>query len=103
MQCGQELAIFHSSAAQPGFIDRLSRMIAVFKSCGLTPQGLRELAARSEGLLKAKLTDAALIFEKYEELLKDGYADNQDYFTLACLLAPELRNVKRYFGIYRRL
>lgn len=94
MQCGQELAIFHSSAAQPGFIDRLSRMIAVFKSCGLTPQGLRELAARSEGLLKAKLTDAALIFEKYEELLKGGYADNQDYFTLACLLAPNCGTLK---------
>lgn len=94
MQCEQELTVFHSSADKSGFIDRLSRMIAVFKSCGLTPQGLRELAARSEGLLKAKLTDAAVIFEKYEELLKGGYADNQDYFALACLLAPHCETLK---------
>lgn len=94
MECAGELTVFKSSAGQPGFIERFARMLAVFKSCGLAPKDLRELSLKNSGLLKAKLADSAVIFEKYEELLTGRYADNQDYFMLACTLAGECGPLK---------
>lgn len=89
MQCREQLSVFNSSAGQPGLTERLARMLSIFKSCGLSPQDVKELSEKSGGLLKAKLQDAALVFEKYEELIQGRYADTQDYFILAGSLASQ--------------
>ena len=89
MQCREQLSVFNSSAGQPGLTERLARMLSIFKSCGLSPQDVKELSEKSGGLLKAKLQDAALVFEKYEELIQGRYADTQDYFILAGSLVSQ--------------
>lgn len=96
MQCADRLKIFSSCSGQPAFIDKLSRMIAVFKGCGLTPEHVEELALKaSNGLLKAKLTDAAVIYAEYERLTEGKYTDTQDHFILACLLADKCPQLKQ--------
>lgn len=54
------------------------------KSCGVSAQRLRELAQeRPDGLLRRKLEDSCLICERYQALLNEGYADNNDLFRMA--------------------
>lgn len=72
------------------FIDMLLRISDELKTCGVGPDKLRRAAGMLDGSarLQAKLLDLALIFERYEELINNGYADPaDDAGRLASMLA----------------
>lgn len=84
LSCREQLTVFKNAAAHTGFGEKMLRMAALMKSCGVSAQRLRELAQeRPDGLLRRKLEDSCLICERYQALLNEGYADNNDLFRMA--------------------
>lgn len=90
LNCRHQLTVFSSASAKSGFAERMERMIALLKSCRITPDALQEMAAAMRpSLLRDKLRDTAVLFQCYEQLLAKGYTDNSDLFAWAAGCAKE--------------
>ncbi len=69
------------------FISRMLSTISELKNCAVTPTALNEAAqmSREENpSLSGKLSDLALIYSAYDQLLKSGYDDPADDLTRLC-------------------
>ena len=74
----EDLKCFGENAAQAVY-----ETIAQLSASRVTPAMLKESAEESGGVLKFKLLDLALIFEKYEEFLQaHGLLDENGYLAL---------------------
>lgn len=76
----KELLYYAGAANRPGFTDRLSGMIADFKRAGMGPEAVLALAetfSLAEGI-RAKLTDVAALYARYEERLFGAFLDGED-------------------------
>ena len=62
----------------------MEQMLIEFKRYCVQPQELMEVGQteQSEKVLKDKLHDLQLIYEKFEEELFNKYIDSEDYFRL---------------------
>lgn len=80
-----KLTLFQRAAEKNGFIERMEQVLTEFKRYCIQPE---ELAEKSEQLtpqqksLQDKLNDLELIYQHFEESLKDKYIDSEDYFRL---------------------
>ncbi len=87
-----ELELFRQSARRPGFAQQLSRLLGELQQHQLTAAKLRALAAaknlRPE--LESKMSDLALLLEKYADWLKQR--DLQDANRLLDFATDALRN-----------
>lgn len=86
------LHIFSKAADKPGFIHHVESMLTEFKRYCISPQDLHQLDGEDERdskVLKDKLHDLELIYEKFEEKLLGKYIDSEDYFQL---LADNVKN-----------
>lgn len=71
--------LFKSASKRKGFVKRCLNMISTLENCGYSPKDIFAVAETlPDGVLKYKLHDTALIYEKYIELLSHGYTDNSD-------------------------
>lgn len=77
-----ELKALARSAARQGMADTLARMLGEFKAYRLGPQDLRQVAEKASPRLKSKLSDIALIYEKFEESIQ-GVTDPDDELSVA--------------------
>lgn len=85
-----ELVMYKKSAEMTGFADKICTLISEFKRYGISPEMLRELAARlASKTLAAKLCDISLIYEKYNELFSDSYCDFEDNLYIAAEMLAE--------------
>lgn len=80
---GSELKVFSRAAQRKGFTEVLSDAITEFKRYDITPALLKETAERlQDGLpLKDKLSDLALVYSVFEDLLHQNYLDADDDLT----------------------
>jgi ATP-dependent helicase/nuclease subunit B len=87
----EHLHIFTKASEKPGFIHHVETMVKEFKRYCISPSDLRAFEGDSEPskVLKDKLHDLELIYEKFEEKLFGKYIDSEDYFQL---LADHVQN-----------
>lgn len=79
-----ELRVFSLASKQQGFVDTIIEAINEFKRYNVTVEilnGLKENVSENN-LLLDKISDIALIYENYENILKKGYFDPEDDLTL---------------------
>jgi ATP-dependent helicase/nuclease subunit B len=79
-----KLTIYRKISKQEGFVDKFSRMICELKQHDISPAELAmELNALEEdSILKAKLADISLIYEKFNAYLENRYVDSEDHMNL---------------------
>lgn len=79
----KDLVIYKKAAIQTGFVESLNKMLAELKKYDISPHDLRQKIAHSNNdLLSQKLSDIALIYEKFNSFLLEGYLDSEDYLNL---------------------
>ncbi|ABR50257.1 ATP-dependent nuclease subunit AddB [Alkaliphilus metalliredigens QYMF] len=80
----KELSIYQSIAKQDGFITKLNELICEMKQHDITPTELTmELnEIEEETILKRKLEDITLLYQRFNNYLKGQYVDNEDHVNL---------------------
>ncbi|MDO4745327.1 MAG: PD-(D/E)XK nuclease family protein [Bacillota bacterium] len=75
------LKIFAGSGWKSSFIDSIYDVISDMKRYGVEPEELRAALDKMDdnGYLKYKLEDIAVIYDEYQERIKDKYLDAEDY------------------------
>ena len=98
LQRGNALQCFTSPSAVAKDSKCIYETLAQFASSGVEAETLKNNAASLiEGILKAKINDLALIYDRYLEFLKEnGYIDESRYLSL---LPNCIRQEKRLRGI----
>lgn len=79
-----ELKVFTKAGKQAGFINIMSDIITELKRYNVSTDMLKEVSEKVNGneMLKGKLADINLIFEKFDAYLHEKYIDNEDQFML---------------------
>ena len=91
-QVHSALTIFKSASQRKGFCQRCLKMISTLENCGYSPADLLATAEKLDAsILKYKLMDTALIYQKYSEILDSGYTDNADRLKRAQELLTQYR------------
>ncbi|MCC5912181.1 MAG: helicase-exonuclease AddAB subunit AddB [Clostridiaceae bacterium] len=81
---GNELSIYKKTCKQEGFVSRLNEMICEFKQHDISPMDLNQKVEEIEedSILKMKLQDITLLYEKFNKYLENRYVDNEDHLNL---------------------
>ncbi len=94
----ENLTILKNASLRKGFVPLCLSLISNLQNCAYPPQALKQTAEKLEdGLLKQKLNDICIIYERYMQILSSGYTDNIDRLNSAKELIPyysPLKNVK---------
>jgi ATP-dependent helicase/nuclease subunit B len=79
-----QLTIFKRAADKNGFIEQIEQLLTEFKRYCIQPEELASKSAETvnQKSLHDKLQDLELIYQHFEEALKDKYLDSEDYFQL---------------------
>jgi ATP-dependent helicase/nuclease subunit B len=90
----ENLAFYKSESSvckKPDFAARMLNAVGLFQQEAISPQELLKSAGEMQtSRLKSKVSDLALIYEKYSELLASGnFTDRQDEIRVAVRLARE--------------
>jgi len=94
------LSLYRGGARRRGFAERCARQLELIRQAGLTPQRLFECAQSSEGMLRMKLEDLAIILESYETLIDGRFQDGETEFSCAAQRTPGaafLKDANVYF------
>jgi len=90
-----KLRVYRKSAAGTAFLQALVAACAEFKTAGLPPERLLEIAdACEEGPLRDKLSELGAVYAAYQALLERGYTDPDDDL----LRATKMLASHNYFG-----
>ncbi len=88
--CKNDLLFFNKNIGQPGFAKLIVSLISEFKRYGATPDSLRSTAERLEpSTLSAKLSDLALIYERFDQLIEENHSNAEDNLSLALTKIPQ--------------
>lgn len=91
-----DLKVYKKSGRQQGFVDTVADAITEFKRYNVPPSVLEHVISEvEEESLKQKLEDIELIYNRFEELIKDKYIDSDDDLTF---LAEKLSASDIYNG-----
>ena len=87
--CKNDLSFFGKNANQSGFGGLIVSLISEFKRYGVSPQLLSQQAKKlQDGALSAKLSDLALIYSKFNELMDENWLNAEDNLALAMSKIP---------------
>lgn len=80
----KRLEIFNGLEKKISFVEMINNLISEMKQFNTNPMELKRIAEKIDDniLLQKKLQDIQLIYEKYEEYIKDKYVDTEDYVNL---------------------
>ena len=84
----EELALFPFYANKPGFINKVSEMIAEFKNYCVSPAQLFQCVNESNEAMNwsiqssKKINDLALLYETFQQVSLNKYLMSEDYYTL---------------------
>ncbi|MDO4743809.1 MAG: PD-(D/E)XK nuclease family protein [Clostridia bacterium] len=82
--CQSELTFFGKNISQSGFASLIVSAISEFKRYGVLPADLIKQSKECEnGVLSAKLSDLALIYQKFDELVDENYINAEDNLAIA--------------------
>ncbi len=88
--CKKDLNFFERNTLQPGFSALIVSLISEFKRYGVMPEVLRDTAEKLDNnLLSAKLSELSVIYEKFNELVDENYANAEDNLKIAMLKIPK--------------
>ncbi len=88
--CKKDLTFFSRNLSQSGFSSLVVTLISEFKRYGASPDNLRIAAERIEdNILSLKLSELALIYEKFNELVEENYSNAEDNLSLAMEKIPQ--------------
>ena len=89
-ELGDRLRVYKKSRYSPAFLETLVGVFAEFKTAGISPRQLEEVANTCEsGPLGDKLADLCALYGAFQALLEQGYADPDDDLIRACGLLRE--------------
>lgn len=92
-----KLISFNKSSELIGFAGNLFETICMFKSCNIHPSQIEDVMSQT---LNNKLKDIKLVYEKYEEYLKEDYTDSFNRLNLCALkINKELFNNTNFYFI----
>lgn len=79
-----ELKIYSTAAKQTGFVNTLLEIVSEFKKYNVTPETLYELkdGIDENSFLYNKISDLAIIYEKFQKILHSGYIDPEEDLTI---------------------
>lgn len=79
-----DLRAFAKAGRQQGFINTIADMITELKRYNITPDILNQAAGRLSGdeVLKNKVEDINLIYDKFDKKLHENYVDAEDDLTM---------------------
>lgn len=80
----QEGGIFASVRKKNSFISLINDMISDLKQYDVSPAELAEIenSLSDDAVLREKISDVRVIYEKYEELLSGKYLDSEDFLRI---------------------
>ncbi|WP_127836861.1 helicase-exonuclease AddAB subunit AddB [Clostridium prolinivorans] len=92
-----KLKVFSRASKQQGFVDIMSDIISEFKRYNINPEELDIVLTQlnDNEVLKDKIQDISLIFQKFEEYLHKNYIDTEDELML---LVEKLKETSIYDG-----
>lgn len=94
----ENLGILKNVSTRKGFVPLCLSLITNLQNCGYSPIELKQAADKlDDELLKHKLNDICLIYQRYMQILSSGYTDNVDRINSAISLIPyytPLKDVK---------
>ena len=94
----KELTVLRSNARQHGFAKITAAMVSEFKRYGVTHEILKETAEKLQNeRLKLKLTDLSAIYERFDEIIEEGYSNAEDNLSL---IAPKIADCEFISGIF---
>lgn len=75
-----QLTIYKTVSRQNGFISQINELLSDLKKHDITPEQLRQQAEqmKGSGLLAGKLHDTAIIYEAFNQYLRNRYIDSED-------------------------
>ncbi len=80
----KELHFFARNINQPGFAGLIVSLISEFKRYGVTPEILEENAnSTDDAPLGMKLSDLAVIYRKFNELIEEEYSNAEDSLAIS--------------------
>lgn len=83
------LNILKSVSTRKGFVPLCLSLITNLQNCGYSPSELKQAADNlDDELLKQKLNDICIIYQRYMQILSSGYTDNVDRINSAISLIP---------------
>jgi len=92
-----KLKVFSRASKQQGFVDIMSDIISEFKRYNINPEELNIVLTQinDNEVLKDKIQDISLVFQKFEEYLHKNYIDTEDELML---LVEKLKETSVYDG-----
>ncbi|SDK95154.1 helicase-exonuclease AddAB subunit AddB [Natronincola ferrireducens] len=80
----EDLKIYKTTAKQEGFVGKINDMICELKQQEITAIDLNMVMEdlEEESILKMKLDDIILIYDKFNSYLENRYVDNEDHINL---------------------
>jgi len=83
-ECAGELGVYRRASKQPGFVAKFGELLSEMKREGVLPEDLRKVLPEmgEYEVSKQKLNDISLIYERFNQYLKDRYIDTEDYINL---------------------
>lgn len=79
-----DLKVFSRAGKQQGFVNIMSEIISEFKRYNVNPEALKIISGKIDEneILKEKLEDIEMIFEKFETYLHKSYIDSEDQLLM---------------------
>lgn len=97
-EAAKENNVFSKSMDKPGFLDIMSDLISEMKRYGIPAQTLLDCTGEMEdGMLRRKLDAIARIYQRYTELIDQGFLDSEDDMER---LAEKIRSEQSFADTY---
>ena len=82
--CEEDLLVFRGMSSSHSFLDMANNLISEMKQYNSTPEEIVRIIGemKEDSLLRRKLSDIALIFGNYEEMISEKYIDTEDHLNL---------------------
>jgi ATP-dependent helicase/nuclease subunit B len=82
-ELARDLTIYKKAAQQDGFVSKFSKLLSELKQHDILPdQLLSSMEGEEELIIKYKIHDIALVYERFNEYLRGRYLDTDDYLNL---------------------
>ncbi|MDF2557432.1 MAG: addB [Bacillales bacterium] len=91
----ERLQLYRNSCDKQGFITQLDQLFTEYKRYCVTPEHLLLAVSNEQSpMLRAKLSDFALLYENFELELAGKYVASEDYFNLLAEKIPQSNYLK---------
>ena len=90
-----ELGLYQSQLNKSGFISQLKSMLSEFYQYGISRGQLEELLKQTDRpLLKHKLQDMLVMYQGFEEYIKDRFSTAEEILETLCTVLPRSEFIK---------